>query len=119
VTVADTRPGPAMAVTLDDGQREVLAAALADAIAHREPARPCAGCEAYPAYPEGLCDDHAADQDLCDAYEALGRELGIEVNRPGDLAEPEPEEYDPGPEADDEGGMSEYRYAVLPAEEER
>lgn len=24
--------------------------------------------------------------------------------------EPEPEDYDPGPEADDEGGMSEYRY---------
>jgi TolA-binding protein len=29
--------------------------------------------------------------------------------------EPEPEEYDPGPEADDEGGMSEYRY-LLPEE---
>jgi hypothetical protein len=26
-------------------------------------------------------------------------------------AEPEPEEYDPGPEVDDEGGMSEYRHA--------
>ena len=25
-------------------------------------------------------------------------------------AEPEPEEYDPGPEVDDEGGMSEYRH---------
>ncbi len=24
--------------------------------------------------------------------------------------EPEPEEYDPGPEVDDEGGMSEYRH---------
>jgi hypothetical protein len=31
----------------------------------------------------------------------------------------EPEEYNPGPEVDGEGGMSEYRYAVLPAEEER
>ena len=29
--------------------------------------------------------------------------------------EPEPDEYDPGPEVDDEGGMSEYRHAVLPA----
>lgn len=29
---------------------------------------------------------------------------------------PEPEEYDPGPEADDEGGMSEYRH--LPASEQ-
>ena len=27
--------------------------------------------------------------------------------------EPEPAEYDPGPEADDEGGMSEYRHAGL------
>lgn len=33
--------------------------------------------------------------------------------------EPEPDDYDPGPEVDDEGGMSEHRYAVLPAEEER
>jgi hypothetical protein len=31
---------------------------------------------------------------------------------------PEPEEYDPGPEVDDEGGMSKYRYAALPVEEE-
>jgi hypothetical protein len=27
--------------------------------------------------------------------------------------EPEPDEHDPGPEVDDEGGMSEYRY-ILP-----
>lgn len=27
-----------------------------------------------------------------------------------ELEEPEPGEYDPGPEVDDEGGMSEYRY---------
>lgn len=32
--------------------------------------------------------------------------------------EPEPEEYDPGPECDDEGGMSEYRY-ILPEDYER
>lgn len=31
---------------------------------------------------------------------------------------PDPEEYDPGPECDDEGGMSEYRY-VLPEDYER
>ena len=31
-----------------------------------------------------------------------------------DEPEPEPEEYDPGPEADDEGGMSEYRPATSP-----
>ena len=32
--------------------------------------------------------------------------------------EPEPEEYDPGPEVDDEGGMSEYRY-ILPEDYQR
>jgi hypothetical protein len=32
--------------------------------------------------------------------------------------EPEPKEYDPGPEADDEGGMTERRGAVLLYEEE-
>jgi hypothetical protein len=61
---------------LDNGQREVLAQALADAIAHRDPAGYCDDCEARPA---GLCDDHAADLDLCDAYLYLARELGIEV----------------------------------------
>jgi hypothetical protein len=32
--------------------------------------------------------------------------------------EPEPEEHDPGPEVDDEGGMSEYRY-ILPEDYQR
>src|SRR5260370_25517453 len=32
--------------------------------------------------------------------------------------EPEPEEHDPGPAADDEAGMSEYRY-ILPEDYER
>ena len=32
--------------------------------------------------------------------------------------EPEPEPYDPGPECDDEGGMSEYRH-ILPEDYER
>jgi hypothetical protein len=68
--------GPA----LDEGQREVLAAALSDAIAHRGEHADgyCADCEAHPA---GLCDEGAADLDLCDAYTALGRELGLEVDR--------------------------------------
>jgi hypothetical protein len=30
----------------------------------------------------------------------------------GQDPDPEPEEYDPGPEVDDEGGMSEYRYPM-------
>ena len=67
---------PASARGLDDGQREVLGQALADAIACRTPDSFCTGCEDHPA---GLCDDHAADLDLTDAYLALGRELGIEV----------------------------------------
>ncbi len=61
---------------LDDGQREVMAAMLADALARREPSGQCTGCDDHPA---GLCDEHAADLDLTDAYVALGRELGIEV----------------------------------------
>jgi hypothetical protein len=67
--------GPA----LDAGQREVLAAALSDAIAHRgeHTDGSCADCEAHPA---GLCDEGAADLDLAGAYRALGRELAIGVS---------------------------------------
>ena len=36
----------------------------------------------------------------------------------GSEDEPEPAEHDPGPEVDDEGGMSEYRY-ILPEDYER
>jgi hypothetical protein len=61
---------------LDNGQREVLGQALADAIARRTPEGLCEECEVRP---EGLCNDHAADLDLTDAYIALGRELGIQV----------------------------------------
>jgi hypothetical protein len=68
--------GQAVTVTLD--QAEVLASALSDAIAYRTPEGFCADCEAHPA---GLCLDHAADLDLTDAYLALARELGIEVER--------------------------------------
>jgi len=68
----------ASAQGLDDGRREVLGQALADAIACRTPDSSCTACEDHPA---GLCDDHAADLDLTDAYLALGRELGIEVAR--------------------------------------
>jgi hypothetical protein len=70
--VVDVRPA------IGDGQREVLGQALADAIQFRDPGGFCAGCEGSPA---GLCDDHAADLDLTDAYLALARELGIEVQR--------------------------------------
>lgn len=62
---------------LDYGQREVLGQALADALEYRMPSADCDECEVRP---EGLCNDHAADLDLTDAYLALARELGIEVD---------------------------------------
>jgi hypothetical protein len=43
---------------LDNGQREVLGHALADAIEHRTPYGDCVDCDTRP---EGLCSDHAAD----------------------------------------------------------
>jgi hypothetical protein len=68
--------GPA----LDAGQREVLAAALSDAVAHRSEHADsyCGDCQADPA---GLCDGGAADVSLTGAYLALARELSIEVNQ--------------------------------------
>jgi hypothetical protein len=38
----------------------------------------CQDCEAHPA---GLCDDHGEDLDRTDAYLALARALGIDVER--------------------------------------
>jgi hypothetical protein len=63
---------------LDNGQREVLGSALADALRFRDPVGGCEECERRDS---GLCDDHAADLDLCDAYLYLARELGIEVEQ--------------------------------------
>jgi hypothetical protein len=63
---------------MDNGQRELLGLALADAISYRTPEGFCRDCETHPA---GLCEDHAADLDLTDAYLALARELHVEVNR--------------------------------------
>jgi hypothetical protein len=60
----------------EEGQREVLAQALADAVTYRDPDGHCLDCVEHPA---GMCDEHAADLDLTDAYLALGKELGIEV----------------------------------------
>lgn len=50
-----------------------------------------------------------------DLRDALNRIHALEDRQP-DYAddEPEPEPYDPGPECDDEGGMSEYRHAITP-----
>jgi hypothetical protein len=65
---------------------------------------------------------HGDHSDLWAYIEGLREDLGRAEERirdledgHGDLAdEPEPAEYDPGPECDDEGGMSEYRYAGNP-----
>jgi hypothetical protein len=65
-----------LALALSEAQRAVLGQALADAIEQRTPSGICADCEAASA---GLCEDHADDLDLTDAYLALGRELGIKV----------------------------------------
>jgi hypothetical protein len=70
--------GPA--VTGD--QREVLAAALSDAIGYREARGSgdyCTDCEARAS---GICDDHAADLDLAVAYQLLADELAVEVSDP-------------------------------------
>jgi hypothetical protein len=63
---------------LDNGQREVLGQLIADGLDYRPPEGACVECDVRP---EGLCNDHAADLDLTDAYIALSRELGIEVDR--------------------------------------
>ena len=68
----------AQGAVLDDGQREAIGQALADAIQFRDRGGRCPRCEASPA---GLCDDHAEDLDKTGAYLALARELGIEVPR--------------------------------------
>jgi len=68
----------ALAGTLTAEQLVTLGQALGDAIAYRDPAGDCTGCEAHPA---GLCEDHAADLDATDAYLALAAELRIEVQR--------------------------------------
>jgi hypothetical protein len=53
------------------------------------------------------------------AMRRLTREHPLDPDPDEDQAEePEPEPYDPGPEIDHEGGMSEYRY-VLPEDYER
>lgn len=101
-------------VRIRNGQREVLASALSDAIAHRQPEGGyCADCAAEYG---GLCSDHIADETLASAYHALADELGIELPQCDAQAEAPEREWVPGPEVDDEGGMSEYRFGVYPDE---
>jgi hypothetical protein len=63
---------------LSPNQRAVLGQALADAITLRDPQGSCPDCDQHPA---GLCEDHGSDLHKTDAYLALARELGIEVER--------------------------------------
>jgi hypothetical protein len=69
--------GPA----LDEGQREVLSAALSDAIRHREARGSTGYCSDCEADPSALCPDHSADEQLADSYLQLAAELGIGVSR--------------------------------------
>jgi hypothetical protein len=61
---------------LDDGERDTLRQALADAISVRAgiAAEPCLDCEVHPAL---LCPGHAAELDWVSLYRTLARDLRI------------------------------------------
>jgi hypothetical protein len=63
---------------LSPEQLAVTGQALADALAYRGPQGSCPDCDAHPA---GLCSDHGDDLDKTDAYIALARDLGLEIER--------------------------------------
>ena len=54
----------------------LIAQVFADAIEYRRPEGGCGDCLTDPG---GLCDDHAADLGLTDAYIALAGDLGINL----------------------------------------
>jgi chromosome segregation ATPase len=64
--------------------------------------------------------EHQADaqREAWELREAAERGREPVYGPPDDEDEPKPAEYDPGPEIDDEGGMSEYRY-LWPEDYER
>jgi hypothetical protein len=68
--------GEASPTALDEGQREVLGRALGDAIWWRTDTSRCEACIQSPS---GVCEQHAPDLNLRDAYIRLSHELGIEV----------------------------------------
>jgi len=70
--------GPAAVVVLTASQSAAFRDMYTDARAYRSEgvSGPCTDCDVSPA---GLCDDHAADLSLIEAYRALARDLGIEV----------------------------------------
>jgi hypothetical protein len=66
----------------------------------------------------GAAEQHHRHYDTESEIRGLRQDLNRALARISDLEagpeeEPEPGDYDPGPEVDDEGGMSEYRYAGI------
>lgn len=73
--------------------------------------------EAYTFHPAlAVADEFYTDQSyrtrVIEAYAALGVTL-----REDETGEPDVTDFDPGPEVDDEGGMSEYRHAWTPEQD--
>ena len=62
-----------MEPTLDPGQREALAQALADAVSYRDPPLYCRACQTQ----DALCERCAAALARARSYLALSRALGI------------------------------------------
>ena len=67
-------------ITIQPGQRDLLAQALADAVYYRDPPVHCAACDAQHA-PGALCQQCAATLARATAYLDLGRELGLQAPR--------------------------------------
>jgi hypothetical protein len=65
-------------ITLQPGQRELLAQALADAVYYRDPPVHCPACDTREAQGT-LCDQCAATLARATAYLDLGRKLGLEA----------------------------------------
>ena len=65
-------------ITLQPGQRDVLAHALADAVYYRDPPLYCRACDAQQA-DDALCRQCAATLARATAYLDLGRDLGLEA----------------------------------------
>ena len=67
-------------ITIQPGQRDLLAQALADAVYYRDPPLHCGACDAQQA-PDALCRQCAATLARATAYLDLRRELGLETPR--------------------------------------
>jgi hypothetical protein len=65
-----------MTTVISDAILPVLACALADAVAYREPAGFCRDCNKSF---EGRCADHIADQEMADSYRGAALVLGVRL----------------------------------------